>query len=246
MNEFNINNQNLNEKDFTIEAHQRRDYLLLVIQNGEQEKIEDILKIFDYVLFNDKLQLKKRIEKNELRSYKNLMITHNSLYGYVAEKGGLHPLDSHYMTEKYSIIIEHAASIKELNTIHKAMLYEYSDLNKRYFSEKLIPLTEKVANYINTTFSEDKSVKEIADTFAINPSHLMRQFKKDYGVTITQYRNTKRISEAKELLFYSDLSITDIGFITGFNSSQYFSKVFRKEVTMSPYKYRKNNNNKQK
>jgi len=233
-----IFDQNLNDKSFTKESHKLRDSLLLAIQNGDQRKLKEIMKIFNDIMSNDRLKLKKRVVGDELRSYKNLMLSHNSLYGYVAEKGGLHPLESHYMTEKNSMIIEYASSMSELTTIHDVMVYEYADLEKRHSNSDVLSLTEKVAHYIHINFMENDTVSGIADIFSVNPSHLMRQFKKEFNVTITQYRNNKRIHEAKKLLSYSNLTITDIAFMVGFNTSQYFSKTFKKETKTTPYKYR--------
>jgi len=47
-----------------------------------------------------------------------------------------------------------------------------------------------------------------------------------------------RIAKAKELLWNSSKSITDIAMQTGFSSSQYFSRVFRKYAGMTPADYR--------
>lgn len=237
--------QNLNDRNFIEKTHKLRDQLMLAIQNGDQMRVKEIREGLNYLETNDRLQLSKRIPGNELRSVKNLMLSHNTLYGYAAEKGGLHPSESHYLTEKNSIIIEHASSIDELNTLHRIILDEFSDLEKRFSSDELLPLTEKVANYIQINFNENDTVKEIAEVFAVNASHLMRQFKKDYNTTIIDYRNNKRINEAKKLLSFSNLLITDITFIIGFNTSQYFSRVFKNKTERTPSDFRNENKIKQ-
>lgn len=217
---------------------------MLAIQNGNQLRVKKIIGKLNYYKTNDRLQLSKRIPGNELRSVKNFMLSHNTLYGYAAEKGGLHPSESHYLTEKNSIIIESASSVDELNTLHRIILDEFSDLEKRFSSDELLSLTEKVANYIKINFNENDTVKEIAEIFAVNPSHLMRQFKKDYNATIINYRNNIRVNEAKKLLSYSNLSITDIAFVVGFNTSQYFSKIFKNKTERTPSDFRNENKTK--
>lgn len=67
----------------------------------------------------------------------------------------------------------------------------------------------------------------------------MRTYKKETGDTINNYLVTKRISEAKELLLLSDLSMTEIAFRIGFKNSQYFSNSFKKNTGFSPKDYRK-------
>ena len=73
----------------------------------------------------------------------------------------------------------------------------------------------------------------------MHPSHLMRTFKNEKGTTVSLYRNRKRVAEAKKLLSYSNLSLTDIAIMVGFNNSQYFSKVFKEVAGISPKVYRK-------
>ena len=51
-----------------------------------------------------------------------------------------------------------------------------------------------------------------------------------------------RISKAVDLLMHSNLSITDIAFETGFESSNYFTIVFKNKMNSTPRKYRNNKN----
>lgn len=52
------------------------------------------------------------------------------------------------------------------------------------------------------------------------------------------YICTLRLGKAKELLWFSSKSVTEIAMDTGFGSSQYFCRVFQKHEHMSPMEYR--------
>ncbi len=53
-----------------------------------------------------------------------------------------------------------------------------------------------------------------------------------------QYITLLRIGKAKEMLWNTDKSITEIAMSIGFNSSQYFSRVFKNYVGVTPGEYR--------
>ena len=120
------------------------------------------------------------------------------------------------------------------------MLEEYSDPSIRFLEIEKATITEKAEHFIRMNFSEDISIEEIAQKLHVHPSHLMRTFKKEKGMTISHYRNLTRMKEAKDLLTNSNLSIIEIAIIVGFNNQQYFSRVFKEEVGVSPKEYRQN------
>ncbi|MDQ0256717.1 YesN/AraC family two-component response regulator [Evansella vedderi] len=141
------------------------------------------------------------------------------------------------MTEKYAILIEHSETLSQLEKIHENMLDDYSDLSIRKKEEKASAV-DKVKDYIDMYFSENISIEEIARKLYVHPSHLMRAFKKEHGITISHYRNKKRIKEAKDLLTQTKLSMTEIAIIIGFNTPQYFSTIFLKEEGLTPKEYK--------
>lgn len=228
------------EKQRIIErGHQLRDNLLKSIEQGDLEKTYDYIKEVDDLIQGDLLDLLKRNPGNRLRSYKNFLLSHNTLYGYAAGKGGLSAVQSHYMTEKYAVLIEHSESISRLEHLHQDMLQYYSNPKHRFKNRKEKSLVSKVESFIEQNFSEEISIEEIAEYLYVHPSHLMRTFKREKSMTVSHYRNQKRLAEAKHLLKYSHLPITEIAYMVGFKSSQYFSRVFKKEFAETPIEYRK-------
>lgn len=96
-----------------------------------------------------------------------------------------------------------------------------------------------ILNYINQNFTDEISFAEISSLFSINPSYLSQVFKRELGITFTQYLTDTRIKYAKELLTTTGMTISEISEKVGFNQYIYFSKVFKKTVGISPSAYRK-------
>lgn len=99
-------------------------------------------------------------------------------------------------------------------------------------------LIERAKLYIDEHFAEQLSYKDVAKEVFISPSYFLFLFKRETGTTFVDHLNAVRVSEAKKLLLSSDRSITEIAFSVGFNSSNYFSVLFRKTVGVTPKDYR--------
>lgn len=226
------------KNEVIIKAHKFREELMHAIQYGDINAIKDFKSTIQKLMDGDTVDILKRVPGDQVRSYKNFLLSHNTLYGYAAEKGGVSPVNAHYITEKYAIMIEHTNNITQLKKIHDNILDECVKAVRNARKIDFNTLSQKIINFIELNFSEDLSIEKIAGSIHIHPSHAMRTFKKEMGTTITSYINNKRIEEAKELLTRSNLLITDISIMVGFSDPQYFSRVFKKMVSMTPKEYR--------
>ena len=73
----------------------------------------------------------------------------------------------------------------------------------------------------------------------INKFYLSKIFKETYGTTINNYLISKRITRAKQLLHFTDMTVDEIGVAVGMADANYFSRMFRKVEGISPREYRK-------
>lgn len=63
--------------------------------------------------------------------------------------------------------------------------------------------------------------------------------KETYGATISHYVLSKRITRAKQLIRFSEMTMDEIAVAVGMNDANYFSRAFRKVEGMSPSEYQK-------
>ncbi|WP_299123680.1 hybrid sensor histidine kinase/response regulator transcription factor [uncultured Winogradskyella sp.] len=83
------------------------------------------------------------------------------------------------------------------------------------------------------------SIDQLAKTLGTSRTQLHRKIKVLTNMSVTNYINHIRIEKAKHLLVNTKLNSNEIGFEVGFESSTYFSRIFKKELGISPVLYRK-------
>ena len=100
------------------------------------------------------------------------------------------------------------------------------------------PIVQAACDFMATHYSEKILLRQIADHVGYDVSWFAKRFRERLGVTPGSYLQSFRVEKAKELLSAQQADITDTALRTGFPDSQYFSRVFRKFVGLSPSAYR--------
>jgi YesN/AraC family two-component response regulator len=98
-----------------------------------------------------------------------------------------------------------------------------------------------ILKYLGDNFRSRLTLEDISEATHISKYYLCHSFKQHLNMTIFEYILAKRISYAKRLLVYSDMSISRISIESGFSDFAYFSKIFKKSEGLSPKEYRINN-----
>ena len=102
-------------------------------------------------------------------------------------------------------------------------------------------LSEKCKTYIAQNLNKDVTVAAIAAYIGVNPSYLSATFSNHEHMTIKQYITHEKINAAKNMLKYSDYSISEVVSYLNFCSQSYFTECFKKEVGLTPSRYRQKN-----
>lgn len=98
---------------------------------------------------------------------------------------------------------------------------------------------EQVLEYINRNYNQDISMDSVAHKFFMNPSYFSDYFKKNVGVTFSEYLMKQRIMEAVRLLKEGGTNSTEVAFSCGFNNTTSFYNAFKRITSMNPGDYRK-------
>ena len=107
-----------------------------------------------------------------------------------------------------------------------------------YSNKEQIETVIGVRNYIDNNYDADLNLEVISRLRFISKFHLLRLFKKHYGLTPRQYLINKRIEKSKEQLI-NGVSVTETCFAVGFESLGSFSTLFKTRTGKSPTEFQK-------
>ena len=85
---------------------------------------------------------------------------------------------------------------------------------------------KRACDYIQENFSQNLTLKKLAEVACLSPFHFQREFRKSLGITPHEYLSDFRIRESKKMLLNSE-DIADIAIQCGFYDQSHFSKIFR-------------------
>lgn len=99
----------------------------------------------------------------------------------------------------------------------------------------------RILDYINQNLKNNITLGSVAEAVFIDRYYLCHLFKKQVGMTVAQYILARRLSYAKKQLLYTGNTISETAADSGFNSSAYFSCVFKRAEGLTPGAYRRQN-----
>jgi two-component system response regulator YesN len=99
-------------------------------------------------------------------------------------------------------------------------------------------LIRKVATFIEERIYENWTVKQLSEQFNLNASYLSVLFKKEMGITISDYVQETRIKLARQLLQDPGIKIYEVAEQVGIQTSAYFTYLFKKIVGCTPHEFR--------
>ncbi|MCM3632696.1 helix-turn-helix domain-containing protein [Paenibacillus camelliae] len=100
-------------------------------------------------------------------------------------------------------------------------------------------VVDKVRQYMLAHLDEEFSREKLAAQVYLNPAYLSRLFRRETGLSLTDYMVKLRMNKAKEQLESSNLKVSDIAYLVGYANFSHFSKLFKKTTGLTPQEYRK-------
>ncbi|MCM1507997.1 MAG: AraC family transcriptional regulator [Ruminococcus flavefaciens] len=239
-------NENINKKLEYLEflnrennfSHHKYDEEMLqyeYIKNGDLRAVDESKKMI-------RSENSGHLSDEPLKNLLYLCICSVTLVTRFAIEGGMEHEKAYNASDLYIQKFDKAKSLDELYNIHTEMISYfvksvYAEKNKNVYSKQVI----QCIDYIHHHLHEEISCVKLADMVNLNQSYLSVLFKRETGVSITEYVILKRMEAAENMLKYSEYSLTDISDFLHFSSYSHFARTFRKYYKTSPKEYRKNN-----
>ncbi len=130
----------------------------------------------------------------------------------------------------------------ECNTKVMSELYKLLSIFEDICSKEYSPQNKKILKakeYINLHFKEKNCIKKAAEEYGVTSRRFNDIFKNNFHTTPNQYIINHKITLAKQLLSFKELSINEIATLCGFEDIYYFSKTFKQVTGKTPTNFRK-------
>ena len=155
----------------------------------------------------------------------------------------LSPEDFETMKTLVSLLVEEYSRCDSLvkDELCRALLEQILILverNIKHLDENKNDKLKAALSYIQNNFHNPIKITDVAKAVAYAPNYLSSQFSKKLGISIREYLQDIRLFYARDLIRYSEFSISEICYKSGFRTMTYFSKVFKNKFNQSPNAYK--------
>ena len=122
----------------------------------------------------------------------------------------------------------------EIDLQYLYSLIKNEDNNVSFNQKEINTIFKEFKELVLTNNTKITSVSQYADTLNVLPASLNEICQNFAGCSAKQFMLTLKMVEAKRLLVYSDLNISDIAYQLGFEEASYFARIFKKKTSLSP------------
>lgn len=227
-----------------LQSHEANDYhdpleyeflFYEAVQGGNIAYVEEDLKRGGF----SNLAGKGTLSRHPLNNIKYHFVVTTALVTRNCVMAGMVQEQAYRLSDFYILKMDECLTVSEVIELHAKMVTDFTtrmyDLQKNRGVSKVIT---RSIEYIYSHIHNRITVEEMADAIGISPAYLSKLFKKEVGMSISDFIRDKKIKRAENLLRFSDYSYIEIANYLAFSSQSHFVNCFRKQVGITPKKYR--------
>ena len=223
--------KSIDEKNNDLRYPFEKERLLLSkIALGDKHESKKILnEILGYVFF---------ASGNDFEIIRARILELIVLLSRAAVEGGADVEEIFGLNYKYLSEIYRYQTVEDLTFWLSKIMARFTDCVFNLADIRHKDIIYKAVDYIKRNYIEQITLEEVANHVFLNPSYFSKIFKSEMKCTFVAYVNKIRINASKSLLMNNAIPLSDISTLVGFDDQSYFTKVFKKEVGITPGKYR--------
>jgi AraC family transcriptional regulator len=97
---------------------------------------------------------------------------------------------------------------------------------------------ELVREQIDDSHTRKPRVHALARAAHVHPVYLAREFRRYFGVSVTEYMQCRRVQRAAALLVDTRTSLSSLSYDAGYTDQSHFCRIFKRETGLTPVAYR--------
>ncbi len=179
------------------------------------------------------------LSKDSIRNLKYHFVITVALITRYCVEGGMELEHAYRLSDFYILKMDGCQTIEEIISLHTNMALDYT--GKMMMLQKNSVLSKPITlciDYIYNHIHDRITIQALAEYTGLSSSYLSKLFKKELGVSASDYIREKKIETAENLLKFSEYSLIEISNYLAFSSQSHFIQTFEKIVGTTPKKYR--------
>ncbi len=231
----------LNETDIDDEQILHREpneemQFCMDVANGELEKIEKNCKEGHFYHMEEGVGV---LSKDPVLNLKYHFVITIALVTRFCCEAGMEKELAYRLSDFYILKLDEIFTLNGVINLHDCAVMDFTKkmrlLRQNFAVTK--PISEAL-DYIYFNIKNRLSIEEVASAMGLSESYLSRLFKKEVGISFSDYVREEKIKRAMNLLRHSDFSLIEVSEYLGFSSQSHFTQIFKKTVGMTPKAYR--------
>lgn len=115
------------------------------------------------------------------------------------------------------------------------LIYSYlTTVGRETRNENVYSVLRPARKTLDENLSTVYASAELSALCGISEAHFRRLWKKEFGVTPTEYHRKKRLARARDMLLSGVYNVKKAASAVGYDDANYFSRIFRKEFGVPP------------
>ena len=183
-----------------------------------------------------------KLALDELRSLKNHANLVNVLCSRAAIDGGVSYEEAFRLSDKLFLAVEALTTPEKAFAIRYNIALAFTQQVHQHLQQavtnKLHRQVEEAILYIRQHIYDHITVTEVADAVSCHRNYLQRLFRQDTAFSVVDFIHNEKLKLVKELLAYSNESVSNIAELLNFASPSHLCQLFKELEHMTPLQYR--------
>lgn len=183
-----------------------------------------------------------KLALDELRSLKNHANLVNVLCSRAAIDGGVSYEEAFRLSDKLFLAVEALTTPEKAFAIRYNIALAFTQQVHQHLQQavtnKLHRQVEEAILYIRQHIYDHITVTEVADAVSCHRNYLQRLFRQDTAFSVVDFIHNEKLKVVKELLAYSNESVSNIAELLNFASPSHLCQLFKEQEHMTPLQYR--------
>ena len=204
------------------------------LRDGDIRSVEESKRLF-------RTGITGHLSDDPVRDKKYLFVASITLATRFAIEGGIEAQVAYNMSDNFIQSMDKLDTIEDIYELQTEMIKSFTLKVKKNKSKRnpsdISDVSRQVweaMDYIYFHMHERITVEDVASAVSLSPNYLNHLFAKEKGQSIQKYISARKIDAAKNMLQYSDYSVTQISAILAYSSVSHFISSFKKATGTTP------------